>query len=394
MKRMDSKISEMKHGAYSSIYRSEGWGDLNSGFRKSGKFEINNQKYLLTYRDHWAKADVRKMLISILNPNPTVSYVEPVACFIAHENGSEDTYAHTHVLLDCGRNFRSKTPTVFDFVIPGITESYCHPHIKLVTTNTHWKRACNYLAKEDPENAHLKQDDRDMLTRYSELETMSQALSSINRLTDVSGCMNLYRFAQATKKRDELKEAALLKSHQFYGWQLELHLLLLLKGDDRHVKWIFDPIGNKGKSWFIRCMKELYPEDIYMCTSMGRRSDAATVIKGALEQGWSGNTLLLDLSRSDDGRDSIYGYIEDIRNGMMTATKYEGGSVSFQNKHLCIFANWLPRLEALSLDRWELFELQCLNNDIELSPLSIKEAERRVLQEHIPVGLDKLFGDK
>jgi hypothetical protein len=51
------------------------------------------------------------------------------------------------------------------------------------------------------------------------------------------------------------------------------------------------------------------------------------------------------------------GTVEAAIDGFLTSTKYEGKTVMFNCKNVWIFANDMPRLKSVSLDRWKIFHV-------------------------------------
>jgi len=49
--------------------------------------------------------------------------------------------------------------------------------------------------------------------------------------------------------------------------------------------------------------------------------------------------------------------MEAIKNGLVTNTKYQGGTTINQRPHLIVMANFLPQVSRLSIDRWDIREL-------------------------------------
>ena len=52
-----------------------------------------------------------------------------------------------------------------------------------------------------------------------------------------------------------------------------------------------------------------------------------------------------------------YGSIEKIKNGYFMCSKYESKPIVRNSPHVFIFANFEPELDALSLDRWHIVNL-------------------------------------
>ena len=126
-------------------------------------------------------------------------------------------------------------------------------------------------------------------------------------------------------------------------WQNKLVEELLDEPDDRKIIWYNDAIGNTGKSTLARYLVRNHDAIILA----GSRKDA---LHGYDNQ----RIVIFDFSRTSEGKIS-YDAIEQIKNGTFFTTKYHSRMVSRpHNAHVVIFANWLPDLEALSHDRWDI----------------------------------------
>lgn len=116
----------------------------------------------------------------------------------------------------------------------------------------------------------------------------------------------------------------------------------------------------------------------YMTKDMGNVRDSATIVSVAKENGWSGKGWILDLPRSaESSKKRIYEYLEPIKDGMVTTTKYMGKTSIFRTPHLVVFANWPPWVTSLSEDRWEIYEIQMDGGMVESSISELKEIQEK-----------------
>lgn len=332
--------------------------DLIPTYAPAADFSFQGQKLLLTYPTH-----VDKQL--------TVSTIQAIASLtfkfvrVAHETG-EDGYAHSHVLIDFGKSFKCRNARRFDLkagtvnavgtigkngntraVLPS---DVLHPNWRPVKTITHWKHCTRYLAKQDPENADLTEE-KDLVSSVWNAPTLQDALAAnVKKFTDVGGIMQLYAARPSTVDRT-LRDPS--------PWQQFVIDLVETEPHPRHVHWIFDPVGGCGKSKLADHLVSL--RKAYVVENVGRHSDFATIITNAVNNGWDGRCFIFDLPRSLDGRDSIYGPIEAVKTGRVTATKYSGGTVFLPSAttHVFVFANFAPDITKLSHigsgSRWQIY---------------------------------------
>lgn len=156
-----------------------------------------------------------------------------------------------------------------------------------------------------------------------------------------------------------------------YPWQKQWAQYLLADGKPgqaRKICWLADYYGNSqdtekdkvgkggniGKSELMKFMKYMAPDDVHIVSGCPNVRNLATILKAATEHGWTGKTIIFDISRSFSDWD-IYETIENVSNGVMTATKYEGGTFSWAAVNIFFMSNWLPKTNGLSTDRWFIF---------------------------------------
>lgn len=139
------------------------------------------------------------------------------------------------------------------------------------------------------------------------------------------------------------------------GWQIDA--LKMIKPCKRTIHWIYDIKGNTGKSTFCRYILEEYKDVIYF--SGGRESDIAYQV---IESGFNPKMCLFDFTRNTDKQSISYSALETLKNGMVNTPKYKGGFKIFPNPHIVVCANFAPKLDALSADRWNIL---CLDNEQE-----------------------------
>lgn len=323
-------------------------------------FRLQNQKMMLTYKTHLNKAEYLAYMLATFN-----NYV-PKFFETAHENGDEtNPYLHSHVLVDWGKTFQSKNTRVFDYL--GI-----HPNIQLIKTSTHWRNSVKYIAKEDPSLAHLLTKDAPIADSIWSCNTLEEALLKAKKPNDVPGIIALYKLKPAEEKPKMPYEPHL--------WQTQLFEKINkpTSWSDRKITWVYETVGNTGKSYFGEYWSRTDPKRFYYVNAISSARDFATVIKTAQSSGWTGHCLIIDLTRSHEDRDSLYIPLEMIKSGIITATKYEGGTIDLGSRpHVVVFANWPPNISKLSLDRWDINRIEYTDTNLDvlgLRVLNIKEA--------------------
>lgn len=138
-----------------------------------------------------------------------------------------------------------------------------------------------------------------------------------------------------------------------YLWQKKMLKIIDIEclESSRDIHWWYDFSGCRGKTTWCKwlCMNR-------ECLYLGGKS---TDIKYGVVEYLKKKDLSLvifDLVRSSENYVS-YEAIEAVKNGIFYSGKYEGGMCIFNKPHVFIFANYLPDLNKLSLDRWDVREM-------------------------------------
>lgn len=137
---------------------------------------------------------------------------------------------------------------------------------------------------------------------------------------------------------------------QLYPWQQSLMNLLAGEPDDRDIFWIWESTGRTGKTTFLKWLMRFH-EAIPL---EGKKND---ILHCAAEH--ESELYVYDMERSLEQFVS-YASIEKIKNGSYMSGKYEGAVVDRNPPHLVIFANFPPEMSKLSLDRWQVYEIESL----------------------------------
>lgn len=317
----------------------------------AGMFRLNCQRMLLTYKTHLDKEDY----IVWAGKRFKTQGIDFIR--LAHETGDEECpYEHTHIVIELKKRCNFKSPRCLDY-------ENIHPHIKMLPNKKALDDAKLYISKEDPENADLLATKTPLYTKVIACKTLAEALEKhVEKATDASGIIQMFKvgtdgnYRRRTRRFDDIT---------LRPWQLTLSDMLTTTPNDRDVIWVFDDIGNTGKSWFAKYMCQLHPTLYRRSTDMGTSRDAATIIEGELQSGWEAWGLFINMARQAEHHSRMYQYFENIKDGQITTQKYQGRSLEFDEPHLIIFANWPPRVRELSLDRWKIFEIV----DMELVPV-------------------------
>jgi hypothetical protein len=144
------------------------------------------------------------------------------------------------------------------------------------------------------------------------------------------------------KKKEESKNIV------WKPWQQELLRELEGSPDARKIIWYYDPVGNTGKTFFAKWQNELSKTTAVL--QSGKAKDMYHILSKHTEEI---QTVLMDFTRSAE-YEVDYNVIESVKNGYFQSGKYDSKCVIMPTPHLVVFANFKPRIEKLSVDRWDM----------------------------------------
>jgi hypothetical protein len=129
-------------------------------------------------------------------------------------------------------------------------------------------------------------------------------------------------------------------------WQAKLWRYLDGPPSDRKVKFIIDPQGNTGKSWFARYYEENSHKKVQLLTS-SKHENLAYAYKVDT------NVLFMDVPRSKYEYLS-FDFLESVKNGCLFSGKYASCTKRFDTPHVVVFMNQMPPMDKLSTDRYDV----------------------------------------
>lgn len=119
---------------------------------------------------------------------------------------------------------------------------------------------------------------------------------------------------------------------------------------DRQILWVYDPFGNSGKTYMARYLRQ--ERGAFYCNG-GKGVDICYAYDCE-------PIVIFDYVR--DAKEFVnYGVIEQIKNGILTSSKYESRTKIFATPHVMVFANFPPELSKFSEDRLIVIELNSVH---------------------------------
>lgn len=133
---------------------------------------------------------------------------------------------------------------------------------------------------------------------------------------------------------------------KLYAWQQEIIDICNTEADDRTIHWYWEPEGCTGKTTLCKILYTMG------ATGIGNSGfkDIAQAIKG------NEKIVFMNLTRDLEERVN-YSAIEAVKDGLIFSAKYESGMKVFNSPHVFVFANWKPRIESMSKDRWNIVKV-------------------------------------
>lgn len=171
------------------------------------------------------------------------------------------------------------------------------------------------------------------------------------------------RYCSASSKRSgriwtsgirelQLETVRVLDESLFYDWQ-RTALTFLDDESDRTIYWIYEGSGNTGKSSFVKYLA--VKRGAFMVS--GKAADSKYGIVKFYEQfGKYPSLITVDIPRCMSDYVS-YQALESIKNGHFFSGKYESGMCVFNSPVIICFANTMPEIDKMSLDRWQVYEI-------------------------------------
>lgn len=144
-------------------------------------------------------------------------------------------------------------------------------------------------------------------------------------------------------------------------WQKYVIDLCLEVPDRRTIHWLWSTFGYIGKSdlvaWLVDNMNGV-------SVDKGKGNDIRCAVSTYLSGGKLKSTthakklnvFILDLPK-EAKNNCDYSVLEAVKNGRMFSGKYEPVPVKFRSPHVFVFANYPPKYEKCSQDRWNVLHL-------------------------------------
>lgn len=130
------------------------------------------------------------------------------------------------------------------------------------------------------------------------------------------------------------------------GWQIKIKDLFESQ-NDRTILWVFDKLGNRGKTILAKYLS--HNKNDCLLIENAKKADIALVYNYEPK-------IIFDLARSTENKIN-YISIEKLKDGNVFSTKYNSMTKYTPSNKILVFSNFIPELEKLSEDRWQIVDL-------------------------------------
>jgi len=288
-----------------------------------------------------------------------------IVCVEEHKESEHGGY-HLHLFISLYSNLRTRKQDFFDFI------GDKHAHMEKARNPN---KCISYCIKEDkfymchnidPEN-YIKDSKNHRLCKnkgvFHEVAERIKNGATMEAINDefpgvlLKNSRHIQEYNKLIKKIDNEKKTMEYIEKQFKEKPLNDFQNFILsiaesEPNNRIINWIYDKIGGR---------KDVGKTHLTTYLSIYKN---AYVINGGKEQDIYYNydyqpIVIFDLARDAPmvAFDSIYRVMENFKNGYFLSTKYEGGVKRFVPPHVFVFSNELPNTEKMSLDRWEIIDV-------------------------------------
>jgi len=139
------------------------------------------------------------------------------------------------------------------------------------------------------------------------------------------------------------------------NWMQRAFNILQPEPNDRHVWWLWEPLGRAGKTLFCKWYESVYKDALILSGSAHDMKNG--IVQWRTKKGTSPRVILVNVPRSKKQEHISWGGIEEVKDMIFFSGKYEGGMVNDKHPHVVFFGNWEPDPSNLSGDRWRIIRI-------------------------------------
>lgn len=144
---------------------------------------------------------------------------------------------------------------------------------------------------------------------------------------------------EITSEMNNLYSIFVLNNHQQFFFDL------LKNQSNRTINWIWDEVGNIGKSEFGKYMHFIH--NAFLCIN-GKPADIFHAYNNQ-------DIVIIDLPRKTNVTNLNYEILENFKDGYIFKSKYDSKMIIRKSIKLIIFSNSCPDTNNMTQDRWNIF---------------------------------------
>jgi len=150
-----------------------------------------------------------------------------------------------------------------------------------------------------------------------------------------------------------------LEGKNLYPFQQRIIDEIQEEPNDRKILWIHEGRGNVGKTSLAKHLCVKYPNEVLFVN--GKASDIKYAVTSFINNKKNNlKVCLFHFTRTMEDYIS-YSAIEEIKDGIFFSSKYESQTCIFNTPHIICLSNFPPEVNKLSIDRWEIIEIELKN---------------------------------
>lgn len=143
-----------------------------------------------------------------------------------------------------------------------------------------------------------------------------------------------------------------------HPWHTDCYNYLQTPPNSRDIYWIYELIGNAGKTFFCKWYEYAHPEQVLVLA--GKSGDMKNgIVEWKEKTGTVPRVVLVLLTREKSNHQETIAWsgIEEVKDMLFYSGKFHGGMVNDKHPHLVFFANSRPQEGHLSGDRLTIVEI-------------------------------------
>ena len=162
------------------------------------------------------------------------------------------------------------------------------------------------------------------------------------------------RLAKHSSEFKPPRPVKVLEECQLRDWQKGVLTVIGVDPDDRTLHWIWSSKGNLGKTTFCKYLTLKHGAIPLAGKGADVRNGVVTYLN---DKGHTPEFIVVPIPRSFSQEYLSYEALENCKDMYFYSGKYEGGAVCGNCPHVFVFANFPPDESKMSMDRWQVWQI-------------------------------------